>query len=114
MIKRRKLAAAALTIALHGGLLYGNKAVNSFRRWHQDYKDEIASRELQYSIPRERLELIFWARGELAKGKLPLGDFILKANELDAREKGEGFDLEKVRKIYQNYLQKFKIFCKEI
>jgi hypothetical protein len=58
-----------------------------------------------YKINKERRELIAIARAQIKAGKLELGEFMLKANDLDAREAGEKPDLKRARRKYQEYLE---------
>jgi hypothetical protein len=56
-----------------------------------------------YKLNRERLQLLSLARAQIKKGKLRLGEFMLKANDIDAREQGEKPDTEQARKEYMKY-----------
>ena len=63
----------------------------------------IVDRYERYSIEKERSELVEDARKDLAEGKLGLGEFLLKAEALDAKEEGRTVDAAKAIGVYEGY-----------
>lgn len=53
----------------------------------------------------ERVALIDEARVDRARGALAVGEFLLQANALDARDEGRAFDRDRARALYQARLQ---------
>ncbi len=57
------------------------------------------------AIASERAALIERARHDRARGRLALGELLLEANALDAREDGRAFDHERARALYAKRLE---------
>jgi hypothetical protein len=55
-------------------------------------------------VRAERRELVAEARAERAAGRLRLGEFLLRASALDAREAGKPLDLGRARALYADRL----------
>ncbi len=66
--------------------------------------DSVSSSYREYKVGRDRAELVGTARKQLEEGKLELGRFILKANEIDSYEEGVNFDAKKAGVAYEKYL----------
>ena len=56
-------------------------------------------------LQRARRALVEAARADLRAGRLLLGRFLLRANQLDAEELGDGFDVEEAEARYAERLQ---------
>jgi len=74
----------------------------------QKSSEQSQKERLKEEIRREREALIHKARQQLKEGKLELGEFILQADYLDAKEEGKPFDLKEAREKYLAYLDKLK------
>lgn len=67
-----------------------------------------AAAKLPVILAAERRELLEVARRDRAAGRLALGDFLLRAGALDAREDGRAFDEEKARRLYQARVERLR------
>jgi hypothetical protein len=56
-------------------------------------------------VAEGRAELVASARASLRAGQLALGEFLLRANALDAEERGAPFDVEAARALYRERVE---------
>jgi len=104
---RRFAGALALSTAIHVGCpatYFGSKEAYPYVRRAAEFalsriNDAASFLRIQY----ERERLIIDARAQLRRGEFRMGDFLIKAGELDARERGETLDIQRARSIYTNY-----------
>lgn len=100
------IAAVAISTALHAPVLFPEAtrdAVSGIRKAGTVLVEQYEA----YRLRRDRANLVEEARVQLKEGKLKMGEFILKANELDAREKGETADNQEAMKRYEKYREEF-------
>jgi hypothetical protein len=100
------LAVIALSLAGHGALLVGaslpgrEAGPDAVRRIGRIVARPAARVAREARIAEERALLVASARAARREGRLALGDFLLRANALDAEERGTPFDLDAARGLY--------------
>jgi hypothetical protein len=103
----RGLAFVALSLAGHGALvagvyLPGRRTPPAAVRGIGGLTAVSAARVARAArIAEERALLVATAREDLRAGRLALGDFLLRANALDAEERGAPIDLDAARALYR-------------
>jgi hypothetical protein len=114
-LDRRVLGwASAGAIALHTGAIGGVVAAREWHIRHERAAQAANQRMLRMqkaqrsvSAQVQRGMLITEARTQIRMGELELGEFILRANEIDAWEKREALDIRKARAVYRKNLESF-------
>jgi hypothetical protein len=98
-------AVVVLALAAHGALLVGagrpQAPVEVARKLGGRVVEPAARVERAARVAEDRAILVASARDDLREGKLALGEFLLRANALDAEERGAALDLEAARGLYR-------------
>jgi len=105
-------AALALSAAVHGGLFGAAAATTEIQRWQERRALErarsaqVEGQERKAAIIRMKKELLVrQAQAAIRDGTFRLDEFLFRAREIEAEEKGERVDLEKAGARYNRYLQ---------
>jgi hypothetical protein len=108
-VLRAMLGASVLVHAgLLGGATAGRRLAAPAERPPQARSarlaERVAERTLPVSLREARRELVERARADRVKGRLALGEFLLQASQLDAREERRAFDLDRARALWTDRL----------
>ena len=112
----RKIGAAlALSFAIHAGVVGGAAAVKEIQKLQRECELEraeqaqVEARERRAELIRMRREwLVKEARSLVREGRLSLGEFVLRANEIDAGEEGKTGGMAGARNRYREYLGRLR------